>query len=117
MASFGKKISYTFVFTRLCHEIVQYDQIPLRYVQVIRFVDILGNAFIELDFRNRPQHIKIGGLPLTITPDDTLRSRTYSRPSILQERFYPYSFATLCTPSYDARKRMLHNTGPIADYT
>jgi hypothetical protein len=56
MASFGKKISYTFVFTRLCHEIVQYDQIRLGYVQVIHFVDIFGNAFIELDFRNRPQH-------------------------------------------------------------
>jgi hypothetical protein len=33
MASFGKKISYTFIFTRLCYEIIQYDQIPLRYVQ------------------------------------------------------------------------------------
>ena len=52
MSSFGKKISYTFVFTRLCHEIVQYDQIPLRFVQVmydIR-VDILGNAFRESTF-------------------------------------------------------------------
>ena len=72
MASFGKKMSYTFVFIRLCHEIVQYDQIPLRYVQVIHFVDIFWNAFIELDSRSRPQHIKIGGLPLTITPDDSL---------------------------------------------
>jgi hypothetical protein len=35
VASFGKKISYTFVFARLSNEIAQYDQIPLRYVQVI----------------------------------------------------------------------------------
>jgi hypothetical protein len=89
----------------------------LRYVQVIPFVDIFGNAFIELDFRNRPQHIKIRWLSLTITPDDTLRRWTFSRLSILQERFHPYSIAALCTPRYDTRKRMLHNTGPCADYT
>jgi hypothetical protein len=74
MTSFRKKISYTFVFTRLGHEIVQYDQIPLRYVQVISVVDLVGNAFIELDSRHRPRHIKIRWLPLTITPNDTFCS-------------------------------------------
>jgi hypothetical protein len=52
-------------------------------------------------------------LPLTITPNDTLRSRTCRLLSILQNRFYPYSFAALCTPSYDARKRMLHDSNSI----
>ena len=33
---------------------IQYDQIPLRYVQVTSVVDIVGNAFIELDSRHRP---------------------------------------------------------------
>jgi hypothetical protein len=117
MASFRKKISNTFIFARLSHKVIQYDQIPLRYVQVIGVVDVVGDALIKLDSRHRSHHIKIGGLPLTITPNDTLRSRTYSRLSILQERFYPYGFTALCTPSYDARKRMLHNTGPIVDYS
>ena len=117
MASFGKKISYTFVFTRLCHEIIQYDQIPLRYVQVIHFVDIFGNAFIELDSRNRPHHIKIGLLPLTISADDTLRRWTYSFLCILQDRFHSCSLAALCTFSYDASKWVLHNTGPVDNNT
>ena len=90
MASFRKKSRNTFIFAGLCHKVVQYDQIPLRYVQVICVVDIVGDAFIKLDSRRHPHHIKIGGLPLTITPNDTLRSRTYSRLSILQERFHPY---------------------------
>ena len=95
MTSFRKKISQTFILARLCHKIVQYDQIPLRYVQVIGVVDIVGNALIKLDSRHHPHHIKIGRLPLTITPNDTLRSRTYSRLSNLQERLYP-SLLLLC---------------------
>ena len=110
MASFREKISYTFVFARLHNEIVHYDQIPLRYVQVIHFVDIFGNAFIELDSRHRPQHIKIGWLPLTITPYDALRRWIYSFLCILQERFHPYSLATLCTRSYDAERHTVLNT-------
>ena len=105
VTSFRKKIRNTFIFARLSHKIIQYDQIPLRYVQVICVVDIVGDAFIKLDSRHYPHHIKIGRLPLTITPNDTLRSRTYSRLSILQERFHPYSFAALCTSCNDARKR------------
>ena len=46
MASFRKKISNTFIFARLSHKVVQYDQIPLRYVQVICLVDIVGDALI-----------------------------------------------------------------------
>ena len=52
-------------------------------------------------------------MQIAVTPNDTLRSRTYSLLSILQKRFYPYSFAALCTPSYDARKRMLHDCNSI----
>jgi hypothetical protein len=102
MTSFRKKISYTFVFTRLSHEIVQYDQIPLRYVHDYSVVDIVGKAFIELDSGHRPQHIKIRWLPLTITPDDTLRRWAYSFLYILQENFNPYSLASLGTSCNDA---------------
>jgi hypothetical protein len=86
---------------------------PLRLVQVICVVDIVGDAFIKLDSRHRPHHIKIGRLPLTITPDDTLRSRTYSRLTILQKSFHPHSFAAFCTLSYDARERVLHDCNSI----
>jgi hypothetical protein len=56
MTSFRKKINNTFILARLCHEIVQYDQIPLRYVQVICVVDVFGDALIKLDSRHRPHH-------------------------------------------------------------
>jgi hypothetical protein len=52
---------------------------------------------IKLDSRHCPQHIEIGWLPLTITPDDTLRRWAYSFLCILQERFHPRSLAALCT--------------------
>ena len=117
MTSFRKKISNTFVFAGLSHKVVQYDQIPLRYVQVICVVDVFGDALIKLDSRHRSHRIKIGGLPLTIIPNDTLRRWTYSFLCILQERFYPYSLAALGTPSYDTCERMLHNTGPIDNKT
>ena len=108
-----KKISNTFILARLCHEIVQCDQIPLRYVQVICVVDIVGNALIKLDSRYRSHHIKIGGLPLTITPNDTLRRRTYSFLCILQERFHPYSLTALGTSCNDACKWVLQNCRSI----
>jgi hypothetical protein len=113
MTSFRKKISNTFILAGLSHKVVQYDQIPLRYVQVICVVDIVGNALIKLDSRYRPYHTKIEGLPLTITPNDTLRRWTNSFLCFLQESFHPRSLAALCTPSYDTCERMLHNTGPI----
>jgi ABC-type uncharacterized transport system fused permease/ATPase subunit len=54
-------ISNTFILiARLSFKIVQYDQIPLRYVQVIYVVDIVGSALINLDSRHRRHHIKIG---------------------------------------------------------
>jgi hypothetical protein len=93
----------------LSNKVVQYDQIPLRYVQVICVVDVFGDALIKLDSRHRSHHIKIGGLPLTITSNDTLRRWTYSFLCILQERFYTYRLAALGTPSYDTCERMLHN--------
>jgi hypothetical protein len=74
MTSFRKKIRNTFILARLCHEIIQYDQIPLRYVQVICVVDIVGNALIKLDYRHRSQYIKRGVLPLTITPNTSVHS-------------------------------------------
>jgi hypothetical protein len=43
MASFRKKISNTFIFARLSHKVVQYDQILFRYVQVICVVDVFGD--------------------------------------------------------------------------
>jgi hypothetical protein len=52
-------------------------------------------------------------LPLTITPNDTLRSRTYSFLCILRKRFHPYGFAALCTPSYNASKWVLKNCNSI----
>jgi ribonuclease I len=48
MAFFGKKISNTLIFARLSHKAVQF---PLKYVQVICVVDIVGNAFIKLNSR------------------------------------------------------------------
>ena len=117
MTSFRKKISNTSVFAGLSRKVVQYYQIPLRYVQVIYVVDVFGDALIEFDSWHRSLHIKIGGLPLTITPNDTLRRWTYSFLCILQERFYPYSLAALGTPSYDTCERMLRNTGPIDNNT
>jgi hypothetical protein len=89
----------------------------LRYVQVICVVDVFGNGSIKLDPWHRSHHIKIGGLLLTITPNDTLRRWTYSFLCILPERFYPYSLAALGTPSYDTCETMLHNTGPIDNNT
>jgi hypothetical protein len=53
MASFRKKISNTLIFARLSHKVVQYDQIQLRYVQVICVVDVFGDALIKLDSRHR----------------------------------------------------------------
>jgi hypothetical protein len=119
MTSFRKRISNTLSisYSGLSHKVVQYYQIPLRYVQVICVVDVFGDALIEFDSWHRPHHIKIGGLPLTITPNDTSRRWTYSFRCILQERFYPYSLAALGTPSYDTCERMLHNTGPIDNNT
>ena len=60
MTSFRKKISYTFVFTRLCHEIIQYDLIPLRYVQVIHFFVYSG----------MPSLNSIPGIVLNISKQD-----------------------------------------------
>ena len=105
-----------FVFARLCHEILQHDQIPLRYryVQVISAVYIFGNAFAEFDSRYRSHHIQIGGLPLTITPYDTLRRWTYSFLCILQERFHPYSLTALGTSCNDACKWVFQNCRSIS---
>jgi hypothetical protein len=83
---------------------------PLRYVHDYSVVDIVGNAFIELESRHRPQHIKIRWLPLTITPDDTLRRWTYSFLYILQENFHPYSLASLGTSCNDACTWVLQNS-------
>jgi hypothetical protein len=113
MTSFRKKISNTFILARLCHEIIHYDQIPLKYVQVICVVDIVGNALTKLDSRHRSHHIKIGGLPLTITPNETLRRRTYSFLCILQERFHPYSLTALGTSCNYACKWVLQSADPL----
>jgi hypothetical protein len=68
---------------------------------------------IKLDSMHHPHHIKIGRLPLTITSNDTLRSGTYNRLSILQEIFHLYGFAALCTSRNDPRKRMLHDCNSV----
>jgi hypothetical protein len=81
----------------------------LRYVQVIHFVDVFGDAFIEFNSRHRSHQVKIGWLPLTLSPDDTLWSRTFSRLSILQERFHPCSLAALGTSCNDACKWVLQD--------
>jgi hypothetical protein len=47
MTSFRKKISNTFIFAGLCHKIIQYDQILLRYVHVISVVDDV-NGYLKL---------------------------------------------------------------------
>ena len=73
-----KEISNTFVFAGLWHKIIQNDQISPWYVQIIWFVYIFRDAFIKLYSRHRSHRIKIRELPLTITPDDTLRGKTYS---------------------------------------
>jgi hypothetical protein len=68
---------------------------------------------IKLDSRDRSHHIKIGGLPLTITSNDTLRRRTYSFLCILQERFHPYSLIALGTSCNDACNWVLQNCRSI----
>ena len=97
MTSFRKKISNTFILARLCHEIVQYDKIPLRYVQVICVVDIVGNTLIN--------PICTGGAH---------KERTRSAQGAHSPReISPIGFAALCTSRNDARKRMLHDCNSV----
>ena len=113
MTSSRKEINNTFVLAGLCHKIIQNDQISLRYVQVIWFVYIVRDAFIKLYSRHRSYHIKISGLPLTITPDDTLSGMTYSFLDIFQQSFYPDSLATLRISCYDTSKGVLQHCNSI----
>jgi hypothetical protein len=75
MGTFGKPIGYAVIVHGSGHQVVEYDEIIHRWIEIRITFQTVGDASHELNVGQGSGHRFVGRLPLSVAPNDALDKR------------------------------------------